>query len=173
MGNTWVCDNGRVTTPIDDRFWAKVKGRGTDGCWEWTANQNGRGYGILFVHKKANGAPKLVYAHRFSWELHNGPIPDGLIVMHRCDNRVCINPTHLMLGTYADNSADMIAKGRSVKSGPKGTETWNAKLTEDDVRAIRQRRANGEWLKVIAADYGVSIHSVDFIAKRKTWRHVE
>jgi hypothetical protein len=87
------------------RFWAKVQ-RG-EGCWEWQGANNGKGYGCF---GKEGSRP--YYAHRFSWELHAGPIPDGLFVLHRCDNRRCVNPEHLFLGTQGDNMRDMIAKGR-------------------------------------------------------------
>jgi len=81
------------------------------GCWLWTKTTYGRGYGCMFLTK--TGGPRNMKAHRFSWELHNGPIPDGLHVLHKCDVRTCVNPDHLFLGTNQDNIDDRVKKGRS------------------------------------------------------------
>lgn len=90
-------------------FWAAVKK--TDGCWEWTGyrRKSKQLYGSIMVNAKH------MYAHRYSWLLHNGPIPDDMIVCHRCDNPSCVRPDHLFLGTDADNVADMVAKGRNSR----------------------------------------------------------
>jgi hypothetical protein len=95
-----------------DLFWAKV--RRTDGCWEWTGARLHSGYG------KLGRKGRTYVAHRFAWELVNGAIPDGLFACHRCDNRLCVRPDHLFLGTQKDNIADMLSKGRG--SLPPGTE---------------------------------------------------
>jgi hypothetical protein len=103
----------RWTTP-EARFWKHVE-KTDDGCWEWTArcipvpnHPDQRGHGQIRIDGKA------VLTHRFSWELHNGPIPDGLLVLHRCDNRPCVRPDHLFLGTHKDNTLDAMSKGRMV-----------------------------------------------------------
>ena len=98
----------RARKPIEDRFWEKVSKE--DGCWNWVGSTQGFGYGYLHTGDKTNRKP--VSAHRYSWALHNGPIPDGLWVLHKCDNPSCVNPDHLFLGDRTDNMRDCAAKGR-------------------------------------------------------------
>ncbi len=97
--------------PLADRFWEKVSVG--ENCWLWTGNVNSKGYGVIWIDQA-----ERAYAHRVSWELHHGPIPDGMLVLHHCDNPPCVNATKcLFLGTPADNTADMMSKGR-YRSGP-------------------------------------------------------
>lgn len=148
-----------------ERFWEKV--RKTSSCWLWTGQCHGPGYGRLDTF-----APKrtVSYAHRLSWQLHFGPIPDGLSVCHHCDNPPCVNPAHLFLGTQSENSRDMQKKGRNAK----GATFRNAKLTEATVREIRARYAAGGIVQQNLADqFGVSISQINGVVHRKTWRHVE
>src|SRR4029077_19707477 len=101
---------------LDDRFWTKVR-RGNDGeCWEWTAYKSPKGYGRFQV----GGIVGPRFAHRLSYEAHIGRIPEGLFVLHRCDNPACVNPDHLWLGSKADNNRDMTDKGRRRSNPPKG-----------------------------------------------------
>jgi hypothetical protein len=101
-----------LATP-EQRFWTKVNKLARDGCWEWLGSAPKRpGYGRFNTGIKRAGNWVVINAHRYSWELHNGPVPKGLWVLHRCDNRVCIRPDHLFLGSVTDNNRDMIAKGR-------------------------------------------------------------
>lgn len=129
------------------------------------------GYGRCYVQGKR------VRAHRAAWVEAYGPIPEGMWVLHRCDNRACIEPTHLFLGTAQDNTDDMVSKGRLVThdyAGPRGTRHPGAKLTDDKVRAIRRLYASGEWSqKGIGEMFGVSAMLVNGIVNGKRWRHVE
>ncbi|MBA3891994.1 MAG: HNH endonuclease [Gemmatimonadaceae bacterium] len=97
------------------RFWAKVQvpPEGDDvSCWPWTAAVNAKGYGVFFFGSRLDGSRRTVLAHRFAWELVNGPLPDGIVLLHSCDTPACVR--HGIPGTQADNVADMIAKGRNV-----------------------------------------------------------
>jgi hypothetical protein len=133
------------------------------GCIEWTGTRN-RGYGYI----RRDG--KTIRAHRLAYELKHGPIPKGLYVCHRCDNRSCCNTDHHFLGTNADNMADMVSKGRSNKL--KGEEHGRAKLTEADVAEILRRLAAGEFQRVIAAAFGISRAAISKIKAGLTWTHV-
>lgn len=148
---------------LEDRFWGKVAKAGPDHCWEWLAAKLPNGYGGIQV----NGAK--VGAHRVSYELNIGEIPEGLCVLHACDNPGCVNPAHLWLGTNADNSADMVAKGRSARL--KGEKHGNNKLTGDQVLEIR-RLYPEHTMKELAAMFGVSGALVCRIVNRKIWKHL-
>lgn len=133
--------------------------RTEDGCleWQWATNgSDGDGYG------KVQHEGKLWSVHTLAWTLCNGPVPKGMFVCHRCDNKLCGNVDHLFLDTPAGNSQDMVHKGRSAR----GERNSQAKLTESEVRAIR---ANSRTQRAIAADYGISDALVSNIKSRKTW----
>lgn len=145
---------------VAGRLRSKTKVDPITGCWEWTASKTSSGYGKIFV------VGKLRAAHRVSYEMRHGAIPNGMRVLHRCDNPACINPDHLFLGSDADNVADMISKGRQQK----GSRHYKAKLSENDVRAIRS--AKNETPNNLAKQFGVTAATISFIRSGKIWKHV-
>lgn len=153
----------------EERFWSKVDRR--DTCWLWTGAVRRNGYGhCYFSLERRNTFP-----HRVAWELTYGPIPHGMLVCHICDVRHCVRPEHLFLGTHADNTRDMMAKGRDLfgqPPGAKGEAQWKAKLTEKAVRDIRRRAAAGSRQADLAREYGVSTPTICDVVKRKSWAHV-
>lgn len=149
-----------------ERFWASVDK--TDGCWLWTALADEHGYGLRHWQGRRQKA------HRISWQLANGPIPDGLHVLHHCDTPGCVNPGHLYLGTHADNMRDMAARGRAVGGpGAKHGEAHHmAVLTEEIVVQARQRVAGGGKVSQLAAEYGVNYTTLYHAVSGRTWRTV-
>ena len=139
---------------IRERFEAKVWK--TKGCWLWTACRIRHGYGMLSVFGKMRPA------HRMSWVLHRGSIPEGMLVCHSCDNPGCVNPAHLFLGTQKDNIADCLAKGRMGR-----------KLNAGDVREIRAAIAGGQTQVSQAKKYGVNKVTICRIIHKTLWGHVE
>jgi hypothetical protein len=143
-----------------ERFWAKVS-KQPSGCWLWTGSKRSKGYGAFCYAK--NGEVVQGRAHRFSWELHNGEIPDGLCVLHKCDVPSCVNPDHLWLGTKAENNRDMVAKGRRVVGGtyggmyPRGESHPNCRYEDAVIRDIRKRHACGGTYSGIARALNMSV----------------
>lgn len=129
------------------------------GCIRFTGHLDGEGYGRIMV------ARVKYMAHRLSYSLNNGPIPDGYVVRHKCDNPSCINPEHLEVGTQADNIADKVSRGRQAR----GSGVGRAILTEKSVREIRSSPLKVSELSTL---YGVSVVSIRNILRRKTWQHV-
>jgi len=158
----------RPTSTLAQRFWGYVAKRDDESCWEWQSGRSPRGYGNFHVERgKAS-----VRAHRFSWELCNGKIPDGLCVLHRCDNPPCVNPGHLFLGTRDDNVKDMMSKGRHVPTSLHGEACSWAKLTAESVRQVRREAAAGVPYAALAQRYGVTPTAVINAVARRSWRHV-
>lgn len=137
-------------------------------CLEWAGARDRAGYGFI----KVGG--KMLKTHRVAWVIRNGPIPDGLHVCHRCDNPPYSNADHLFLGTPADNSRDMAAKGRTAAQiGVPGERNHYARLTDDTVREIRAAHRAGESQSALARRYGVGLSTVWHVVHRHTWRHVQ
>lgn len=152
-------------SPIEVRFWRHVEKRGPDECWPWTAKRQRQGYGRIGI-----GRNKQLGAHRVSFELANGFLPE--VVMHSCDHPWCVNPAHLRPGTIAENMADMRAKGRGYEfQRPRGEEHHRAKLTEDMVRQIKARP--NDKPTALAREFGVKYSVVHRIRAGMAWRHVE
>lgn len=169
-GREWT-PGVRDIQPMANKFWPKVKVAGADECWEWQAAiQRATGYGL--IGKGGFGAGSEG-AHRVSYRMHIGEIPQGMVVMHACDNRRCVNPKHLRLGTYRDNTRDMIAKGRRrlAQEVKRGEQLPQSKLTEDMIRAIRAE--TGLTFKQLGEKYGIGAAQAHKIFTRQSWRHID
>lgn len=169
----------RKAIPIAERLWARVtKQSGDDGCWIFNGG-NVKGYGMIREPGKSGRHRR---AHRVAYELTYGPITDGLLVCHRCDNPPCVNPRHLFLGTATDNQRDASAKGRTAKGDRNGSRLHPdtrargerqhlAKLTSEQVVDIR-RLAGEVSQRELARRFGVTRQAIKAVVRRDTWRHV-
>lgn len=160
-----VCCDKSKAVPLIDQFYRYVGRKQPNGCILWTGTTTKDGYGRI----SKTIANSKRQAHRISYELFVGPIHDSLFVLHRCDNPLCINPTHLFLGTHQDNMTDMLVKGRSSR----GERNRHAKLTESQVVEITNLRARGVALKTIVQMFGINRGSVWCIVSKKTWKNIE
>lgn len=159
-----------------ERFWDKVSPEPNSGCWLWIGSYDdrpGKGYGFFTLGK-------LMGAHRASWLMFRGPIPQSLFVLHKCDTPPCVNPDHLFLGTHLDNVRDSVTKGRHAAQKPehsvrmravvaRGTEHWMAKLSEADIAAIRSARGTQ---RAVSKRFGISQSSVWRIRRGVSWSHL-
>lgn len=152
----------RIHSPVE-RFWGNVVK--TESCWLWTGkNKNSRtGHGRLRVNKRT------VVASRFSWEIHKGPIPEGLKVLHHCDVGACVNPKHLYLGTLSDNAKDMFKR---LRRDIKGENNGRSKLSKDQVLEILRRYRKGLG-PTLAKEFRVSDSTILAIIKGKLWKHLD
>jgi hypothetical protein len=130
------------------RFWANVDRKGDDQCWTWLGTQHPEGYGMSRDDKNNRRL-----AHRTAWEISRGPIPSGICVLHKCDNRICVNPSHLFLGSRLDNTRDMMAKNRQrwLVTGQR-----RGKLSIEQVVALRREKSSGMSTRDAANKYGIS-----------------
>lgn len=133
-------------------------------CWVWLGLKSRQGYGRMTINKKQ----KL--AHRYSWEIYRGQIPDGMFICHKCDNPSCVNPRHLFVGDRFDNAKDMVKKGRNRDD--KGSKHPSAKLTEEQVIHIRKRIEDGEMQINLAKEFNVHKATISMIKRRENWSHV-
>ena len=150
------------------------------GCIEWQGNRTIQGYGVLTVKK--DGKTKVVSAHRFSWERTNGPVPKGLCVCHKCDNRSCVNPDHLFLGTWYDNNHDRSLKGRSGKRSytPEEKAKYRSRIKNNPISKVVLTPAlakeiydlQGMSYEKIAKKYGVSKGIVTGIKTKRNWKEI-
>lgn len=159
-------DNWRTHAPLNERFFRKVDK--TETCWIWRGNTNPNGYGAI---QEGGKGSKKILAHRLSYRLHKGDIPVGMVVMHSCDNPACVNPSHLSIGTYKDNTHDMIAKGRKRVVAPKGVGNGKAKLNDDLVRYIKQNHKKSH--AALARELNVGTTTVRGVRSGRTWSHVK
>lgn len=139
------------------------KTRKTSSCWEWIGSLTGSGYGQ--IQRDGGRAGGIAMAHRLAYELYVGPIPEGMSVCHHCDNKICVNPTHLFLGSPADNSRDAAEKGRIER----GESRHNAIFTVADIREIRRLRQQGQSGVKLAKQFGVSNSHIYSILSGQVW----
>ena len=158
-----VADLSKPVNPTPEqlaKFFAKVdKTSSSFGCWLWTGFKSPEGYGGI------NFLGNVTVASRVSWIIHYGPIPANKLVCHNCpggDNPACVNPAHLWLGTYKENTRDQVLKGRHSQS----------KLSDESVIQIRQRKANGEKQSALAAEFNVSEAAIWGVVKRHYYTHI-
>lgn len=149
-----------IMKDVEERFLEKVDKSAPNGCWVWTGSVYPNGYGQFWFKGK------YVLSHRFSYELFKEPIPEGMVVCHRCDNPRCVNPDHLWLGTLKENSADSIKKGRM----PTGEKHYCSKLTAAIVREARLERKQGASIQSLAEKYGVTYNPMRRALVGETWR---
>jgi hypothetical protein len=147
-----------------DKFWSRVKR--TAKCWEWTGKCALKGYGKSYIFWYTHNEQ---LAHRTSWIIHKGKIPKGKHVLHHCDNPKCVRPSHLYLGTNADNVRDKVKRGRTGKEKRTGELSALSKVTEEQVKAMRKSSDTGvAWAKRL----GITEAQVSRIRLRKCWKHI-
>lgn len=158
---------GKQNMPLDPRelLYRKFIPDIETGCWNWNGSVRKDGYGqfqcIALLGRKSG-----ISASRASWIIHHGTPPEGIMVCHHCDNRLCVNPDHLFLGTAKANSEDMVSKGRMYG----GERHWKAKLTRADAEEARALRASGWKIKPIAEKFGVTTSAIDGVLSEANWR---
>jgi len=168
--NGKFCRDDITDASFQQRFFARLQ-QAPNGCLEWPGKQSSNRYSWVWVPARKSS----FRAHRVAYEIAYGPIPDGLLVCHHCDNKRCCEPTHLFLGTYADNLHDLMAKGlfRYKPLRPlRGAENLMARLSTREVAEIRRRYLDGERQCHLAITYNVSPVTICNIVNYDTWKHV-
>jgi hypothetical protein len=161
-----MAKTGPKPKSINERFWSKVDRRGENECWNWTARLTSFGYGRIGTGGRYGD---MMHAHRASYLIHYGPIPDGLVVMHICDNRRCVNPAHLKLGTQADNLRDMYDKHRNAPNPSMPGNLHPQAISVDVVQEALRLRKYGLTQEQVAEKLNISKGSVYNIDKKKHW----
>jgi len=169
MNKTLVGDlrTGKVLISDKDinRFWRSVNKK--DNCWEWVGCVDDGGYGKITIKNC------LISCHVVSYLIHFGYIQNGLCVCHSCDNRICVNPEHLWIGTNAENVADMVRKGRTGIPGMYGEQIASSKLNANQIIKIKNLIAKGEYQYVVAKKFGVGQPTISAIVNGKSWKHIK
>ena len=161
-GSTDPSNHSHATT--EERFWRRVEK--TKTCWLWVGGKSSNGYGLIQMGGKGS---KHVPTHRYSYLLHKGEIPHGMVVMHSCDVRSCVNPDHLSVGTQKDNVADMDRKGRCDRVRKTGVLNGKSKLNEKLVKMIRKsKKTNAE----LARELELSPNCIRSVRTGRTWSHI-
>lgn len=158
-----TCKKRNLNSSVLPRFEEKYEVCGNTGCWLWTASLTRGGYGQF----KSFPGYRAGRAHIVSYVIHKGDIPEGMCVLHSCDNPKCVNPEHLWLGTLKDNSQDMMRKSRHVPVRLKGVSNPNVKLTEEQVNEIR---SDNRTATSVSKDYGVSEWTIRRIRAGSSWK---
>ena len=166
MKSKFVGNNQFSGKTLEERFWEKVDIRSEDECWEWKGSRHWK---WKYGHFKLNG--KTISSHKVFYEMSKGKIPEGLLVLHKCDNPPCVNPNHLFLGTNDDNMKDMATKGRSADN--QGSKNPKAKLTENDVIQIRKLHKEGVSGAELGRLFGVVKETIYDICSGKRWNHIK
>lgn len=158
----------RPKRAFEERFWSKVQ-KDEEGCWIWTGTTNGKGYGQFSVGGRGVANWRTRSAHKVSWELAYGPVPDGLLIRHFvCARPLCVRPDHLRLGTKRDNAEDARRDGTLAV----GERSSSAKLTDAQVAEIRQLLGQGVQQRMIAKTFGVNHRIISNIFVGKHWKHI-
>ncbi len=161
-----ACQRNWHHAPLEERFKRCIGPKNENGCILWNAGGTAAGYGTLH----SDDCKKTIYAHRYAWERINGPIPEGLDILHSCDNPGCINPDHLTPGTHAQNMADSVSRDRHAR----GERNGHAKLSDKEILEIRTLYAEGKlFQKEIAAKFGIDQGHVSHIVNGQAWKHIK
>ena len=155
--------NGPRAKPVGERFWASVSIGGQDDCWNWMRSRDRKGYGKFGVGSMKDGTRRIEIASRMAWIVTNGEIPSGMFVCHRCDNPPCCNPSHLYLGSCADNLREMHEKGRYI------AKTWLTSVQVAEIRTLLSSQSNAS----IARIFGVSPSAISRIRSGKSYSRVD
>jgi len=163
----WSLLEGNPIQTLKDKLEFYSVPEPNSGCWLWIGSKLNKGHGCLKV------GDKTMLAHRASWEVHKGAIPNGLWVLHLCNNACCINPSHLTLGTHQENMAYMVTSGRSRQIGKNGSANHHAKLTEENVRYIRKSlKEKTKTRRQLSNEFEVTYQLIRHIEMRRGWSHL-